>query len=157
MDRLYHWYTSGDNTQNNIPFLKMPRFLIIFLLLTISYGCYTPLRSISRHPEKYVNRRIKIKGYPQRWQPNDHGYYFIVLTNRYGRHPIIVYKQTGYIFFHTPVKASGYLREFTRDKQKLYILIDSTTPMKKVKKDTLVLRFRDTIPPDCHFIIQSNF
>ncbi len=137
----------------------MSRYIAVILLLISATGCYTPLRSISRHPEKYVNKIVLVRGYAARWYRNDHGFYFIVVTNRYGRYPVIVYKQMPYITFKTPVKAHGRLRSFKADRQTFHIIIDSTQAYKTFlfSKDTLRLSFRDTLPPDCSFFIQNSF
>ncbi len=125
----------------------------IFFILSvlIIWSCHTPLSCVDRHPDKYTDRTITISGFVQDWLQDFHGFYFIVLTNRYRTHHFVVYKQIPYLRPGLRIKASGYLlKTHTRNKQTIYILVDTgqytfdlPTGKDKIKEP---LCFRDTLP-----------
>ena len=125
----------------------------IFFILSvlIIWSCHTPLSCVDRHPENYTDHSITISGFAQDWLQDFHGYYFIVLTNRYRTHHLMVYKQIPYLRPGQRIKASGYLlKTRTRNNQTVYILVDTSqfTFKLPLEKGRIVepLRYRDTLP-----------
>ncbi len=129
----------------------MKKITFFLLIATFLWSCHTKLSCVDKHPENYINRQITVKGFAQDWLRDYHGYYFIVLSNRYSTHHLVIYKQIPNIKYWQRIKASGYLlKTISANNQSVYILVDTNNYLFSIKGETgkiiRPLRFRDTLP-----------
>jgi len=142
---------------------------IFFLLLCISLfsiSCYTTISCIERHPENYINQTVKVKGIVEDWLYDYHGYYFIVLTNRYNTKKLLVYKQMPNLWYHQRIKVEGKIIKAKIQNNVVLVLIDTNNYSYKIKtnKNKYIveyLSFRDSLPTTLWFNnkvrTQNNF
>ncbi len=121
----------------------MKKVLILILIAITAWSCHTPLSCVDKHPQNYIGRQITVTGFTRDWIEDFHGYYFIVLVNRYRTHHLVVYKQVPYLQVNQRIKATGYLRKTTtRNQQTVYVLVDTSNFIFKLKTKPLLHKQR---------------